>query len=432
MPSYLIKHVHCIDVSAGLNGIHDVLIGQDGIVLDPIGSHGQTISCLDGKGLVLCPGFVDLHVHFREPGFEHKETIASGCRAALKGGFTTVMVMPNTHPVIDDPMQVREQLAIGKRNGQGVRLLVSGAMTKGLQGEEMTNIPALVDAGVSALTDDGRPVMQREQMRCILEIAKTQDALVMQHAEDFAFSRHASLHEGKVSKSLGILGQSAQAEWGMIERDLELVQATNARYHALHISTARSLKAISDAKAKGLLVSCEVTPHHLLLNEEAVRDLDPNKKMNPPLREESDRLALIQGIWDQTVDAVATDHAPHSLAEKQRGFEKAPFGVVGLETAFAALMQLVHGGWIQLEQAIALLTKGPATVLRQTGQIGTFVGRCAMPSAVLLDPNKEWIVCKEEMAGLSWNSAFLGMRFRGKVLATFLNGNMVYRDRIIE
>lgn len=380
---------------------------------------------VDGAGLWATPGLVDLQVHFREPGFEHKETLASGSRAAFAGGFTHVVVMPNTKPALHTPGELEREFAIAQ-TVDGVGIHVAAAATHDLQGDHLTDHGALKAAGAVAITDDGMPVMRDNVMRGSLEQCAAHDLLFMQHAEDIHMTGHRPMNAGPTADQLGIDGQPADAEGVLVERDLALVAETGARYHVLHTSTARSLNAIRAAKAQGLPVSCEASPHHLLLTDAAVAGpdgADTNKKMNPPLKGEQDRQALIAALADGTVDAIATDHAPHSADEKAKSFADAPFGVVGLGTALSGALRLVHQGHITDAQAIALLTSGPARVLRMQDTLGTM----ATGDLALIDPTQTWTVGPDTLHGQSTNSAFLGETFKGQVLATFKAGRQRYQ-----
>lgn len=421
----VIRGARIIDPAAGVDGVHDLLVSPDGVVIDP-GQVPEGAREIDGAGLWALPGLVDLQVHFRQPGFDYKETLLSGSQAALAGGITTVVVMPNTNPALDTPEAVSFQGQEALRQS-GVRILVAAAATKGLKGEVLTDHGALKAAGAVAITDDGLPVMDDAIMAASLAECAAHDLLFMQHAEDIHMTGHAPMTEGPTSAALGVKGQSADAEGVMVERDVALAIEAGARYHVLHLSTARSLKAVRAAKAAGHPISCEVSPHHLLLTDEACAGGDPHFKMNPPLRSEADRRALVAALADGTADAVATDHAPHAAEEKARGFEEAPFGVIGVETAFAALMSFVHDGTISEGRAVELMTAGPARVLRRP-DLGTLQGQ-ASADLCLVDPQAEWTVSPETLYGKSKNSAFLGRTFKGQVVATFMGGVLRFDGR---
>ena len=423
--SWLFKGVRLIDIEAGVDAVSDLLVSADGVTRNPDAVPDDATS-IDGTGLWALPGLVDIQVHFRQPGFEYKETIESGSAAALAGGICTVVVMPNTQPRLDTPDQVEFESAEARRV-RGIDLLVAAASTKNLDGHELTDHAALKAAGAVAITDDGFPVLDDALMRGSLELCAELDLLFMQHAEDIRMTQHAPMTDSPVSVALGVRGQSSDAEGVIVERDIALTRETGARYHVLHTSTARSMAAVRAAKAEGLRVTCEVSPHHLLLTYDACATGDTNTKMNPPLRSEYDRQALITALADGTVDAVATDHAPHAKDEKAKSFTDAPFGVIGLETAFAALLSFVHDGTISDTRAVELMTSGPARVLGMQGRLGT-LNEAAPAHVTFVDPNREWTVTEAAMAGKSTNSAFLGRSFKGKVVGTVLHGELRYSD----
>jgi len=422
----LVRGARLIDPHAGLDEVTDILVSPDAVEIAPSAvPEGTTV--VNGEGLWALPGLLDIQVHFRQPGFEYKETIESGSQAAMAGGITGVVVMPNTLPSLDTPESVIYESEESRRV-RGIDIYVAAAVTQGLGGEELTDHAALKGAGAVAVTDDGLPVMRDDVMEASLEACVENDLLFMQHAEDLEMTHHAPMTECHVSRDLGVRGQPADAEGVMVERDIALAEKTGARYHVLHTSTRRSFEAIRAAKARGLPISCEASPHHALLNVEACAGGDPNTKMNPPLRSEADRQAVVEAIIDGTVDAFATDHAPHSAQEKARGFVDAPFGVIGLETAFSALLTLVHDGSISANRAVELMTSNPAKVIGLEGRVGTLVGESAPKHLCLVDPSHEWTVSTDHFHGLSSNSAFIGHAFKGKIAATFLNGELRFVD----
>lgn len=425
--AYLLERARVIDPAAALDDTMDVLVTPGRVTLAP-GSVPEGTTRVDAKGLWALPGLLDIQVHFREPGFEHKETLSTGARAAFAGGVTTVVVMPNTKPSLDTPEAVRFQTERGQQ--ERLNVLVAAAASVGIAGERLTDYAALKQAGAVAVTDDGFPLLDDGLMRRSLELCREHDLLFMQHAEDTRMTGHAPMTESPVSRALGVRGQSPDAEGVVVERDIALALETAARYHVLHTSTARSLEAIRRAKATFApgesRVSCEASPHHLLLTYEACAQGHPNTKMNPPLRSEEDRRALVAALVDGTVDAVATDHAPHHADEKAKGFAEAPFGVTGLETAFAAVLSFVHDGTIDERRAVELMTTGPARVLRQEGLLGTLVGERARADLCLVDPKRSWTVDESALYSRSKNSCFLGRTFQGRVLATFAGGHLVF------
>lgn len=421
----LIKNVRIIDPALKLDLVDDVLIGEEEISIAP--KHiKNTIESIDGTSHLLVPGLIDLHVHFREPGFHYKEDINSGIRAALAGGVTSALVMPNTSPSIDSPKHVDYQLK--RARASGYDLMVAGAASMGLLGEEATDRAMLKRSGVKAITDDGRPILSDEAMEKVLRDCRRYDLLCMQHAEDTCQSCGHALHEGEMSKRLALDGQTGRAEYELVARDIALAERIGARYHVLHVSCAESIALIRKAKRRGVLISCEVSPHHLLLFDRDIGNYDGNKKMNPPLRTKADNEAMIEGINDGTIDAVASDHAPHHRREKIMPFVRAPFGVVGVETSMLVLLRLVKRGQISLHHAIKLMTSGPARVLKESSRIGTFAGNAAK-NAVLIDPRRDFILNESMIKSRSKNSAFIGRELSGKIMMTFLNGRLVYSAR---
>jgi dihydroorotase len=417
----LIRGARLIDPGAKMDAVRDVLI--DGMVeIDPA-TVPDDARVVDARGLWLLPGLVDIQVHFRQPGNDHKETIATGSSAAFAGGVTSVVVMPNTSPPLDTAERVRFQMEEARRV-DGVGLLVAACATQDMKGKAITDHGALKEAGAVAITDDGLPVLDDDVMRASLQACAKEDLLFMQHAEDTRVTQHAPLTAGPVAEALGVPGQSADAEGVIVERDIALAAETGARYHVLHTSTARSLRAVREAKSAGHRVTCEASPHHLLLTDEAAAGGDTNFKMNPPLRSAADRDALVAALVDGTVDAVATDHAPHHPDEKARGMVDAPFGVVGLETAFPALLELVEKGVIDAVRAVELMTSGPARVLGLAHTLGTLSGPNPALDFCLVDPNGSWTVHADDLAGQSVNSAFLGHTFPGRVVATWKDGTL--------
>jgi dihydroorotase len=427
----LLRGGRLFDPSTGVDSLADLLIDAHGTTIAPqqVPSSARIV---DVRGLWVMPGLVDLQVHLREPGAEHKEDLLSGSRAAFAGGVTTVVVMPNTQPSLDTVERVMFQAAHTAQHG-GARVLVAAAATVALGGTVVTDVSALRRAGAVALTDDGLPVLDDAVMFEALQQCVANDLLFMQHAEDTRMSQHGCMTEGPTSRAAGVHAQPADAEGVLVERDLRFVAELGARYHVLHCSTARSLRAVRAAKAAGLAVTCEASPHHLLLTDADVatvhpprsaNDLNVNRKMNPPLRDSSDRDALVAALLDGTVDAVATDHAPHHADEKARGIVAAPFGVTGLETAIAALLSFVHSGQLTPMRAVQLMTTGPARVLRRT-DIGRF-GAGALDVCVV-DPTLVWDVAAGALLSRSKNSAFLGTRFTGRVMQTWHDARCVYQ-----
>jgi dihydroorotase len=406
------------------NGEADVWIrdGRIVAVVSPDVAPPSGFRYIDATGLLVVPGLVDLHVHLREPGFEYKETIATGTAAAVAGGFTSVCCMPNTQPVNDSAEITRRILGHAKAAGLAAVYPV-GAITKNLQGRELTNVMELKEAGCVAVSDDGRPVMADQVMRAAMKQAAEAGLPVIDHCEDLNLSGCGCMNDGPVSRALGLRGMPSMAEDRMVKRDILLAQETGARLHIAHVSTAGTVQAVRNAKAAGLPVTAEVCPHHFSLTEDIVREQQANAKMNPPLRSSQDRAALIEGLADGTIDAIATDHAPHAEYEKQWGMDRAPFGIVGLETALGLAFRLVEAGVLSVESVIEKLTSAPARLF------GLSKGTLAVgvqADVVLIDPHREWIVDPERFRSKGRNTPFAGWHLRGQVVRTLIGGKTVY------
>ena len=421
----LIKNGRLVDPSCGADEVTDLLIEAGRIKEAGRGIKATGAAEVDARGKVVAPGFIDLHVHLRSPGQEHKETILTGSRAAARGGFATVCSMANTDPVVDSGTVVEYVKGQNAKAGL-VNILPYGAVTVGLKGENLTEMGDLKEAGVAGFSDDGASIMNAGVMRRALEYSQMTGLPIIAHCEDKHLTGNGVVHQGRTSTRLGLAGIPAESETVMIARDILLVQATGGRLHIAHVSTAGGVELIRAAKAKGIPVTAEVTPHHLALTEEALGTYDSRFKMNPPLRSEADVKALQQGLKDGTLDAVATDHAPHALAEKEAELTQAPFGVIGLETAFGVLMtKLVHRGTLSLKDLIAALTIRPAHVLgidRGTLKVG------AVADVVILDPDVAWTVEKETFASKSANSPFLDWGLKGRVTDLFVGGKAVLHN----
>ncbi|MGQ9546130.1 MAG: dihydroorotase [Dehalococcoidia bacterium] len=421
-----------IDPGQGVDQIGDLLIAHSRIARSGGAATISQAQSLDAAGFVVCPGFVDLHCHLREPGFENKETIATGTKAAALGGFTTVCCMPNTEPPLDTPAAVASLKQRASKEGS-VTVLPIGCITKGRKDQELTDMAGLAQAGVVGFSDDGDPVANSQLMRRALEYSRELGLPIIDHCEDKTLSDNGIVNEGRLSAKLGLKGTPAAAEEIMVARDLILAKFTKARLHIAHVSTKGSVELIRRAKEDGISVTAEVTPHHLTLTEERIvsgattQGFDTNAKVNPPLRTEEDVEALLKGLKDGVIDAIATDHAPHTLADKDCPPELAAFGISGLETAFGCLMSLVHQREISLLTLLSKLTCEPARVIGQNDQLGTLtVG--APANVTILDPGKEWIVNSRNFASKGKNTPYDGYKFKGKVMATIANGRIVYMD----
>ncbi len=380
---------------------------------------------VDVTGLVVAPGLIDLHVHFREPGGEHRETIRSGSAAAAAGGFTTVWAMPNTDPPVDDPAAVGFALAQGRRAG-GARVEPVGAASWRLEGEKMTEIGELVEAGAVAVTDDGRPVWDAALMRRLLEYTRSFGIPVLQHAEDLTLSAGGVMNEGAVATALGLRGQPNAAEAAMVARDIYLAELTGGHLHVQHVSTREAVELIAGAKARGAHVTAEVTPHHLALTEEAVRGYRTDAKMNPPLRTAADRDAVRRGLVDGTLDVVATDHAPHHYEEKEREFDDAPPGIVGLETALGVcITELVETGLLSLPALVDRMSCAPARIM---GLEGGTLRPDGVADIVVFDAEERWAVDPGQFRSLSRNTPFAGRELIGRVKRTVVDGETRYLE----
>ncbi len=377
---------------------------------------------VDVKDLWIVPGLIDLHVHLREPGQEYKEDIETGTRAAAAGGFTTVCCMPNTKPV-NDHRAITELIVRRAREVGAVRVRPIGAITQGLEGKTLADIADMKEGGIVAISDDGRPVMNAGLMRRAFEYAKTFDLPVVQHAEDLNLSEGGAMNEGAVSTRIGIRGQPACAESAMVARDLEVVEWTGARYHVAHVSTARTVALVREAKRRGLPVTCEVTPHHLALTDEACSHYDTRTKVMPPLRTQADCEALLEGLIDGTIDAVATDHAPHSPVEKDVEFECAAPGMLGLETALPIVLDFVRMGSLDDKRAIAAFTGAAA---RAFGLPGGTLSVGAVADIAVIDPERPLMLTADALMSKSKNSPFLGQQLAGRAVLTMVEGRCVH------
>jgi dihydroorotase len=426
-PSLLIKGGQVIDPATKINAPMDVLL-RDGRVAEvalPNKIRGSADEKFDARGLIVAPGFIDLHVHLREPGQSYKETIASGTAAAAAGGFTSVCTMPNTAPVVDTAEWVT--WLRNPERGAVVNVFPIAAATRGSRGQTLSDFAALQRAGAVAVTDDGKPILDDDIMRMALRLGAELNFPVVQHAEDTRLTENCSMHEGATSFRLGLRAMPAAAEASIVDRDVTLAQQIReSRLHVAHLSTSNALKSVRRGKRAKARVTCEVTPHHFTLLDENVGEYDTNFKMNPPLRSASDREAILVALADGTVDAIATDHAPHALHEKQVEFERAAFGITGLETALAlAITKLHREHKIPLTRIVELFTAGPARVFDLRGRGSLARGNFA--DVTIFDPRKRWTFDAAKSLSLSRNTPFDGWQFTGKVVATIVSGKIVFR-----
>lgn len=420
----LIKGGRVVDPSQDMDDVVDLLLVEGDVVgLGDDLDLPADVREIDASGLVVTPGLIDVHVHLREPGQEHKETIESGARAAAAGGFTAVCAMPNTDPPIDDPAAVGFVVAAGERAG-AARVYPMGAISVGRKGEALTEIGELVAAGAVGVTDDGDPVMDSGLMRLAMEYSQAFGIPVVDHPEDLTLSRQGSMNEGLVSSRLGLQGKPNVAEDLHILRDILLAELTGGRIHIQHVSTRHGVEAIRLAKSRGLDVTGEASPHHLLLTDEAVEGYRTEAKMNPPLRSPEDREAVREGLKDGTLDVVATDHAPHHYDEKEAAFDDAPNGVVGLETSLGLVYgHLVTGGLIDLSTLVERMSVAPARIFDLPG--GTLKPECPADVTVF-DPGAEWTVDAGRFVSRSRNTPFLGWTLRGRPRYTIVGGRVVF------
>jgi dihydroorotase len=424
MPALLIKNGRVIDPASGHDALADVWI-EDGVVKGvgaDLSSAGAEV--FDATGLIVAPGFIDMHVHLREPGFEHSETIESGARAAAAGGFTSICPMPNTAPVNDSPT-VTTYIVEKARRHAVVNVFPIGAITRGSLGEELAAIGSMRQAGAVAISDDGRPVMNAQLMRRAMEFARSFHMPVINHCEDLHLSAGGDMHEGAESVRLGLRGIPGASEDVMVARDILLAEVTGARYHVAHISSRHSVEMVAFAKLKGLPVTSEATPHHLTLTDAGMIPYDSNYKMKPPLRSASDVNAVVEGVVNGAIDAIATDHAPHAGSEKMQEFEKCPFGIIGLETALGvALEHLVHSGKINIKRLIEMFTVNPARIVglpRGTLSVG------APADVTIFSTDRQWTYDVNKSLSKSRNSPFDGVAFRGGPVATIVSGKIVWQ-----
>jgi len=437
-----------LDPGRGLDTIADVLIENGRIA--KVGAALAAAQVIDASGLVVCPGFVDIHCHLRDPGFEHKETIETGARAAARGGFTTVCCMPNTEPPIDSRATVEYVLRTAAAVGV-VRVLPIGCVSQGRHGEALAELADLAEAGAVGFSDDGNPVADSSLMRRALEYSQALGLPIIDHCEEPSLAKEGVMHEGWVATRLGLRGQPAAAEEAAVARDIALAEFTGSHVHIAHVSTRGSVELVRAAKARGVNVTAEVTPHHLTLTHEAVAfspacpadrpagngglSYDTNAKVNPPLRTHEDVEACVEGLLDGSIDAIATDHAPHALEDKLCEFDQAAFGISGFETALGALLTLVPGGRLDLATLVAKLTAGPVAALgldRRPGLDGLgSLAPGAPADVIVLDPQREWVVEPERFASKGRNTPLAGRTLRGQVIATVYGGKVVHAPQTV-
>jgi dihydroorotase len=423
----LLVGARVVDPAADRDEVLDVLVADGRFASVERGTSREGAAVIDCGGLVLAPGLVDLHAHLREPGREDKETVETGTRAAAVGGYTAVTAMANTDPVADNAAVIREVLALAER-ARLADVYPAGAITRGLAGEQMAELGEMVEAGVRIFSDDGKCVPSARTLRNAIQYVKAfEDVVIAEHCEDSTLADGSQMHEGLTSYSLGLSGQPREAEEIIVARDLAVARLTGGRLHLMHLSSAGSVERVRRAKADGIRVTAEVTPHHLVFTDEDLSGYDTNLKVNPPLRAVEDREALRAGVADGTIDVVATDHAPHAVEEKEAEFDQAPPGTIGLETALAVVLtDLVAPGHLSLSRAVEALSTAPARILG-AGEHGGPIEPGRPANLVAFDPAAEWLV-ELPFASRSRNSAFLGRTLRGRVVHTVYRGELTVAD----
>jgi len=426
----LIKNGHIIDPSQNIDQAGSLLLKNGKVAW--LGGNDEKppatdYEILDARGCIVCPGFIDMHCHLRQPGYEEKETIASGSRAAARSGFTTICCMPNTNPHLDNRAAIDYVKSVAAKEG-AIRVLPIGCISIGSASKELVEMGEMAEAGAVAFSDDGEPVADSRLLRQAMEYSLAFGLPIIEHCEDKALSAGGYMNEGIIATRLGLCGIPAAAEENIVARDIAVAEFTGARLHIAHASTAGSVELIRQAKKKGINITAEATPHHLTLTEERVMGYDTNAKVNPPLRTQNDIEALIEGLKDGTIDIIATDHAPHTDNDKLCEFALAPFGISGFETALGSLMSLVHANKIDIKLLIAKLTSAPAYILGDRyGRLGTLeVGASA--DVTIFNPDTEWIVDTSQFASKGRNNPLNGEKLKGKVMATIYNGNIVYKE----
>ena len=421
----LIRKGYLIDPASGSEGERDILI-EDGVItkIAPSLKALQTDTTIEAKGKWVIPGLLDLHTHLREPGREDEETIYTGARAGVKGGYVALCCMPNTDPPIDDPSVV--ELIQQKARSSPLNVYPIGCISRKREGKALSEMGLLKEAGVVGFSDDGEPVMDSLLLRRAMEYSLLLDLPLILHCEDKKLSLNGVMHEGYLSSLLGLPGIPSEAEEVMVKRDLELARLTGAKIHIAHVSCKKSVEYIKEAKEKGIKVTAEVTPHHLLLTDKAVLNFDTNTKVNPPLRSDADRQALLEGLKEGIIDVISTDHAPHLSTEKEYDFLAAPFGMVGLEISFSALFtQLVATGALSALELVKAMSFTPAEIFHLPG--GT-ISIGALASLSIFNPSTEWVVSRDTLESLSYNTPFLGKRLTGKFEWVIIEGKIVQEE----
>ncbi|MFC1898767.1 dihydroorotase [Chloroflexota bacterium] len=433
MKSLLILGGRIFDPGQGIDETGNILINEG--IISLLGNEGiipeADCTILHAEGFIVCPGFIDLHCHLREPGYEEKETISTGSKAAARGGFTTICCMPNTDPPLDNQSGIDYVKSTAEREG-AVRVLTIGCISKERKGEQLAHLKEMAAAGVIGFSDDGDPAATSQLMQQALELSLTLALPIIDHCENTALSIGGQMNDGMLANKLGLRGIPAAAEETIVARDLALAELTGGRLHIAHASTAGTVKLIRQAKERRVRVSAEVTPHHLTLTEERVNGHNTDAKVNPPLRTERDIRALIQGLKENVIDIIATDHAPHTKTDKECDFTLAASGISGFETALGSLMSLVHNGQLPLETIITKITSAPARIIgNKYGIIGTLT--CgASADITIFDPDCEWTVDSEDFISKGKNTPLDGSRLKGRVIATIAQGEIVYKDDLVQ
>ena len=417
----VVKNGRLVDPARKVDAVADIVI-RSGKIQSIGRATVPELAVFDATGLIVAPGFFDIHVHLREPGTEEAETIATGGSAAVAGGFTAVAAMPNTKPPNDDP-SITHYIISEARRSSPARVFPIGAITKEQKGETLAEIGEMFEAGIVGISDDGKPVMDARLFRRALEYAGMFDMPVIQHCEDLHLAKDGVMHEGVYSTRLGLKGIPAAAEETMVSRDLILAEMTGSKYHVAHLSTRRSLERVREAKSRGLRVTAEVTPHHFTLTDSAVADYDTNAKMNPPLRSSDDLAAIVEGISDGTIDAIASDHAPHHVNVKMLEFDRAAFGITGLETAVGLALTKLP---LSITRLIELFSINPQKIMKVVPW-GLFEGSDA--DLTILDLNRTWTFDVNQSRSRSRNSPFYGWPMKGKAVGTIVGGKVVFQDR---